>query len=319
MFDPYARIELKTRMAARSSTTPIRAAPPQVTRPSAWHPGNGSHATEEPALTLSVVVPVYNELPTLPWILRSVILELPTVKKQIVIVDDCSTDGSREWLQEHFPSGERQVVAIGFDPEGQPAFVTARCDQPEPRGRGPADIERPVVETSVTVLLHERNIGKGGALRTGFARVRGDVVVIQDADLEYDPADLEPMLQLITSNVADVVYGSRFYGNPHRSFYYHHYLGNRLICLFFNLLYNQTLSDIEVCYKMFRREVLDSVSLTCRDFGFEVEFSASVVKSRRWRIYEIGISYYGRGYEGGKKITWRDGVRALWYIVKFRF
>jgi glycosyltransferase involved in cell wall biosynthesis len=274
---------------------------------------------EEPAVTLSIVVPVYNELPTLPWILRSVILELPTVKKQIIIVDDCSTDGSREWLQEQFPSGECQVVAIGRGPEGQPTFVTARCDQPEPRSRESTKLARPVGETSVTVHLHERNIGKGGTLRTGFARVRGDVVVIQDADLEYDPADLEPMLRLITTKVADVVYGSRFYGNPHRSLYYHHYLGNRLICLLFNLLYNQTLSDIEVCYKMFRREVLDSISLICCDFGFEVEFSASVVKPRRWRIYEIGISYYGRGYEEGKKITWRDGVRALWYIVKFRF
>ncbi len=119
--------------------------------------------------------------------------------------------------------------------------------------------------------------------------------------------------------VADVVYGSRFYGNPHRSLYFHHYLANRFISLVFNLLYNQTLHDIEVCYKMFRREVLEGISLTCNDFGFEVEFSAAIARARKWRIYETGISYYGRTYMEGKKINWKDGLKALYYLIRFRF
>ena len=145
------------------------------------------------------------------------------------------------------------------------------------------------------------------------------MVVIQDADLEYDPEDWAQMLDLICRRrVADVVYGSRFYGRPHRALYFHHYMANRLISFLFNLLYNQTLSDIEVCYKMFTREVLESLSITANDFGFEVQFSAQVALARRWRIYEMGISYYGRTYDEGKKINWKDGVKALWYLLKYR-
>lgn len=148
----------------------------------------------------------------------------------------------------------------------------------------------------------------------------GDIVVIQDADLEYDPQDWGQMYDLIAiRKVADVVYGSRFYGRPHRSLFFHHYMANRVISLLFNLLYNQTLSDIEVCYKMFTREVLQSLSLSCDDFGIEVEMSAQIARNRKLRIYETGISYYGRTYDEGKKINWRDGVKALWYILKFRF
>ena len=153
-----------------------------------------------------------------------------------------------------------------------------------------------------------------------MAAVTGDVVVIQDADLEYDPQDWTQMYNLIAERkVADVVYGSRFYGRPHRSLFYHHFLANKLISVLFNILYNQTLTDIEVCYKMFTREVLNTLRLTCDDFGIEVEMSAQISLNRKLRIYETGISYYGRTYEEGKKISWRDGLMALWYILKFRF
>ena len=304
---------------ASNSAKPIRGVPSHAARPSvSYSYGTSTKDTQHAPPTLSIVIPVFNERDTLPSILESVLLALPSVNKQIVIVDDCSTDGSREWLQQYFSSSESQMLAIGHDSEGHPTFVTS-SNRLDPFKAQHFDLELPEVETTVTSLFHAKNLGKGAALRTGFAKVRGEIVVIQDADLEYDPADLKPMLQLITENVADVVYGCRFYGNPHRCFYYHHYLGNKLICLFFNLLYNQLLGDIEVCYKMFRREVLDSVYLSCDDFGFEVEFSAAVVKCRRWRIFEIGISYYGRTFEEGKKINWRDGVRALWYVFKYRF
>ena len=170
----------------------------------------------------------------------------------------------------------------------------------------------------VQVLKDERG-QKGAALSTGFSAATGDICIVQDADLEYDPADWAAMYELVTvRGVADVVYGSRFYGRPHRALYFHHYMANRLISFLFNALYNQQLTDIEVCYKMFTREVLESLAITANDFGFEVQFSAQVALARRWRIYEVGISYYGRTYDEGKKINWTDGVKALWYLVKYR-
>ena len=175
-------------------------------------------------------------------------------------------------------------------------------------------------EISFRVIYHDVNAGKGGALRTGFAKLTGDVAVIQDADLEYDPNDWLAMYDLIANRkVADVVYGSRFYGRPHRSLYYHHYLANRLISVLYNILYNQALSDIETCYKMMRREVLQSLHLTSSDFGIEVELSARIAQQRSLRIYELGICYYGRTYQEGKKINWKDGVKALWYLIRFKF
>jgi len=243
-------------------------------------------------LKLSVVVPAYNEVATLERLLHAVAAALPAVPKQVVVVDDGSTDGTREWLARSFPAGG-----------GGTALA--------PPGGAPVE---------VLMLLHERNRGKGAALRTGFARAEGDVVVVQDADLEYDPSDWAGMWDLIARRqVADVVYGSRFYGRPHRSLNFHHYLGNKTISWLFNVLYNQTLTDIEVCYKMMRREVLAASPLSCDDFGIEVELTARIARARRWRIYEMGISYYGRTYQEGKKIGWRDGFKALWYLVKFRF
>ena len=173
---------------------------------------------------------------------------------------------------------------------------------------------------SIEPHYHPQNRGKGAALRTGFAAVSGEVVVIQDADLEYDPQDWAAMYDLIAvRKVADVVYGSRFQGRAHRSLYFHHYLANRLISLLFNALYNQTLSDIETCYKMMTAEVARSLRLSANDFGAEVEISANIARQRKLRIYELGISYYGRSYDEGKKINWKDGVKALWYLLKYRF
>ena len=254
---------------------------------------------------LSVVIPVYNEAVTIGTILREVASALPEVSKQIIIVDDCSRDGTTEWLRRNLghARGLWHAITVGDDGElelqRQPASNIA--------GFG------------FTVVYHERNRGKGGAVRTGFEHTTGDVIIIQDADLEYDPNDWSLMLPLIADRkVADVVYGSRFYSRPHRSLYFHHYLGNRTISLIFSVLYNQTLSDIEVGYKMFTREVLKQLVLTSNDFGFEIQISAQIALARRWRIYEVGISYYGRTYDEGKKINWRDGVKALGYLVKFR-
>ncbi|MFB3151250.1 MAG: glycosyltransferase family 2 protein [Alphaproteobacteria bacterium] len=246
-------------------------------------------------LTLSVVIPVYNERATLPEILRLVMLALPGVAKQIIIVDDCSTDGTREWLTEYLPQTETPIGRIvtggdgGLRFLGPPGGEEAGGDE-----AGGGSVEIVPAETSVMVRLHDENRGKGRALRTGFEAVKCDVVVIQDADLEYDPADWAEMLDLIERDKADVVFGSRFYGRPHRVLYFHHYMANKLISFLFNLLFDQMLSDIEVCYKMFRRTVIEAIEFTCDDFGFEIEFSAKVAKSKRWRIYETGCAYYGR-------------------------
>ncbi len=177
--------------------------------------------------------------------------------------------------------------------------------------------EQPFI-TDIRLVLQPQNKGKGAALRAGFQAATGDVIIIQDADLEYDPQDWVDMWRLIAQNKADVVYGSRFYGKPHRVLYFHHSLGNKTISTLLNIVCNTTLSDVEVCYKMFRTEVLKDIELTCDGFGFEVEFSVKVARSpHRWRLYEVAVAYYGRTYEEGKKISWKDGVKALWLIVWF--
>jgi len=255
-------------------------------------------------MLLSVVMPVYNERSTLGMILTRVAGCLPGVGKEIIIVDDCSRDGTREWLKANFPQGARRGAKVELDADGNLAF-------------GEVPGASPVV---ISPLYHERNKGKGAAVRTGFAAFSGDVVVVQDADLEYDPNDWQQMYHLIAvRKVADAVFGSRFYGRPHRSLFFHHYLANRLISTLCNILFNQTLTDIEACYKMMTRAVARSLRLTADDFGIEVELTAEIARQRNLRIYEIGISYFGRTYAEGKKINWRDGVKALWYVIKFRF
>jgi glycosyltransferase involved in cell wall biosynthesis len=288
--------------------------------PGAPAPGISAETSKDAApLALSVVIPVYNERATLPEILRLVMLALPGVAKQIIIVDDCSTDGTREWLGENLAPTESPIARIVAGEDGGLRFLgPAGGEEGGGEQASAATVEEVAAATSVTVRLHDKNAGKGRALRTGFETVKGDVVVIQDADLEYDPADWAVMLDLIERDKADVVYGSRFYGRPHRVLYFHHYMANKLISFLFNFLFDQMLSDIEVCYKMFRRNVIESIEFTCDDFGFEIEFGAKVAKSKRWRIYETGCAYYGRTYEEGKKINWKDGVKALWYIFRFR-
>ncbi|MEM7771941.1 MAG: glycosyltransferase family 2 protein [Cyanobacteria bacterium P01_E01_bin.6] len=268
-------------------------------------------------MKLSIVIPIYNEIHTIDTVLAKVVEVLPNVSKEIVLVDDGSTDGTREWLAQTFQGKSFQGARV----LGESQQVVFSDGYSEAVDNVPSSVVA-VAETStdVTVILHEKNMGKGAALRTGFEAAKGDVIVVQDADLEYDPQDWTRMWPLIEEGKADIVYGSRFYGNPHRVLYFHHLLGNKVISNVINVLCNTTLSDIEVCYKMFRRDVLDGIRLVSNDFGFEVEFTVKVTLSRRrWRIYETGISYFGRTYAEGKKINWKDGVKALWYIVKFRF
>lgn len=169
------------------------------------------------------------------------------------------------------------------------------------------------------IFYHDKNMGKGAALKTGFEHVTGDIVVIQDADLEYDPVDYEPLVKLILENKADVVYGSRLSGGkPSRSFMFTHLLGNKVLTLMTNILYNTTLTDMETCYKAFKREFIKDIKIKSDRFDFEPEITAKVLKKGA-RLYELPISYYGREYSEGKKITWKDGIHAIWALVKFRF
>lgn len=273
-------------------------------------------------MKLSVIIPVYNEIHTIDSTLTEVVRALPHVPKEIVIVDDGSTDGTREWLTRTLQVDASQSY-LTLNANQQLVTLADHATVDAANGSittlNPA-LSPPLLPVAVTVLLHDRNLGKGAALRSGFQAASGDVFVIQDADLEYTPQDWGRMWQLIADGRADVVYGSRFYGEPHRVLYFHHLLGNKVITTLTNLLCNTTFTDIEVCYKMFRCEVLRELTLTCNDFGFEVEFTVKMSRSRRkWRLYEAGISYYGRTYEEGKKINWRDGLKALWYIFRFRF
>jgi len=227
--------------------------------------------------TLSIVIPVYNECVLAPQLLDRVEkVPLPGgMEREIILVDDCSTDGTREWLS------------------GLAA-------------------ERP----DLRVVLHERNQGKGAALRTGFKVATGDVVIVQDADLEYDPREYPQLLEPFLDGRADVVFGTRFLGHTHRVLYYWHSVGNWLLTTLSNMLSNVNLSDMECCYKLFRREVLERIDLKEDRFGFEPEVTAKVARLG-CRIYEVPVSYSGRTYAEGKKINWRDGFSALRCILYY--
>ena len=229
-------------------------------------------------MKLSIVIPVYNEAATISAIVDLVRAVDVGMDKEILLVDDCSRDGTRDVLQK---------------------MASAQAD--------------------LKVLFHEVNQGKGAALRTGFAAATGDIVLIQGAGLECGPRVYPRLLQPILGGHADVVFGSRFLGGgPHRVVYYWHYLGNKLLTTLSNMTTNLNLTDMEVCYKVFKREVIQSIPLKENRFGFEVEITAKVAR-RKLKIYEVPISYYGRDYSEGKKIGWKDGFSALRCIVKYMF
>src|ERR1700741_4811436 len=239
----------------------------------------------------SIVIPVYNEKSTIDEILRRV---LDTeVRKEVIVVDDCSTDGTRQILEN---MAARQ------------ARGEARA--PAPGGGGPLPLR------DLRFFFQGQNQGKGAALRRGFSVATGEIVLVQDADLEYDPRDYPKLLEPILDGRADVVYGSRFLGGPQRVHYFWHYVANKILTLMSDVFSNLKLTDMETCYKVFRREVLQDIQLKSNRFGFEPEITAKVAKGN-WRIDEVPSSYAGRTYEEGKKITWKDGVQALWCIVRF--
>lgn len=222
---------------------------------------------------LSVIIPCFNEINTIDNIIQAV-KESPYDNKEIIVVDDCSTDGTREKLKE-------------------------------------------IEKTEVKVIYHDFNKGKGAALRTGIQFATGEIVIIQDADLEYDPREYPKLLEPILQGKADVVYGSRFMGGePHRVVFFWHRVGNGFLTLLSNMLTNLTLTDIETCYKAFRREIIQSIKIEENRFGFEPEITAKIAKLD-CKIYEVGISYYGRNYGEGKKINWKDGISALRAIIKY--
>ncbi len=225
---------------------------------------------------ISIIVPVFNEIKTLEEVIER-LQKVPMcgLEKEIIIVDDYSTDGTRELIKDY--------------------------------------------EGMYKVFYHDYNQGKGAAIRTGLSHVTGDIMVIQDADLEYDPADYDDLIKLIIEGKADVVYGSRLSGGkPSRSFMFTHLLGNKLLTFITNLLYNTTLTDMETCYKAFRTDFIKGIEIKSDRFDFEPEITAKVLK-RRPRLYEMPISYYGREYSEGKKITWKDGIHAVIALIKYRF
>ena len=227
---------------------------------------------------ISIIIPVYNEENTIKEILKKVEeVDLENLEKEIIIIDDNSTDGTRGILKE--------------------------------------------LEDKYKIFYQIKNMGKGDCLKTGFSKATGDMAIIQDADLEYDPNEYPRLINPILNERADVVYGSRFIGSdPHRVLYFWHYQGNRFLTWFSNMMTNLSLSDMETCYKAFNRQAINAIKdkLTSKRFGIEPEMTALVAKNR-FRIYEVGISYYGRTYSEGKKIRWKDGLAAIYHIIKFKF
>jgi glycosyltransferase involved in cell wall biosynthesis len=242
-------------------------------------------------MKISIVIPVYNERAFIEEVLLRV--QASPVDKEIVIVDDNSTDGTRALLEE----------LEKIRSEGASEAIVQN-------GKSHLSLQ------NIQFLFQPQNRGKGAALRRGFEAAGGDVVLVQDADLEYDPRDYGKLLEPILDGRADVVYGSRFLGGPQRVHYFWHYCGNKFLTLLSDIFTNLKLTDMETCYKVFRREVLTGFTLTSDRFGFEPEFTAKIAKGD-WRIYEVPISYAGRTYAEGKKITWKDGLSTLWYILRF--
>jgi len=225
-------------------------------------------------LKLTIVIPCYNEKSTIETLIMAV-KNSPYENKEIIVVDDCSTDGTRKILKDSFESLVDRII------------------------------------------YHEKNSGKGAALRTGFQAATGDIVIVQDADLEYDPNEYPKIIEPILQGKADVVYGSRFIGGePHRVLYFWHRLGNGFLTLLSNMFTNLNLTDMETCYKAFRRSIIQSIEIEEDRFGFEPEITAKIAK-KRCRVFEVGISYSGRTYEAGKKIGWRDGMKAIYCIIKY--
>ncbi|MDX5319773.1 MAG: glycosyltransferase family 2 protein [Bacteroidota bacterium] len=230
---------------------------------------------------LSIVIPAYNEGRTIHFILDKIkeVELIGNIEKELIIVNDCSKDNTVEAVEN---------------------YMKANPDLP------------------ITFYSHEVNKGKGAALHTGIEKATGDVVIIQDADLEYDPREYNDVLKPFREDVADVVYGSRFMGgNPHRILFFWHTIGNKFLTFLSNMFTNLNLTDMETCYKAFRRELIQGLKLEEKRFGFEPEVTAKIARIDRIRIYEVGISYYGRTYEEGKKIGWKDGFRAIWCILKY--
>ena len=229
--------------------------------------------------TLSVVIPVYNEESTLEELLAEV--SKSEIVTELILIDDCSTDNSLKKI---------------FECKDQ-----LSCTKPE---------------INILIEKNVKNMGKGAAIRKGFEKATSEVIIVQDADLEYDPKEYISLIQPIKDGKADVVYGSRFIGGTHRVLYFWHYMGNKALTLLSNMFSNLNLTDMETCYKMFRREILQNFNLVSNRFGFEPEFTAKVAKAKL-KIYELPISYYGRTYDDGKKITWRDGIAAIYHILRF--
>jgi glycosyltransferase involved in cell wall biosynthesis len=242
-------------------------------------------------MRVSVVIPVYNERAFIEEVLLRV--QASPVEKDIILVDDQSTDGTRALLQEFDQAqsaGHREVIVQN--------------------GKSRLSLE------NILFLFQPQNRGKGAALRRGFETATGDIILVQDADLEYDPKDYPKLLEPIFDGKADVVYGSRFLGGPQRVHYFWHYAGNKFLTLLSDIFTNLKLTDMETCYKVFRREVLQNIKLESDRFGFEPEVTAKISKGT-WRIYEVSISYAGRTYAEGKKITWKDGLSTLWCILRY--
>lgn len=231
--------------------------------------------------TLSIIIPAYNEANTIHLILDNInkVSLINAIQKELIIVNDCSTDGTATAIENYISSHPEQHI---------------------------------------TYLAHQTNKGKGAALHTGIKAAKGDYVIIQDADLEYDPEEYNILLEPLENGFADVVYGSRFMGGkPHRILFFWHSIGNKFLTFLSNMFTNLNLTDMETCYKMFKRDIIQSLHLTENRFGFEPEITAKMSRIKDIRVYEVGISYYGRTYAEGKKIGWKDGVRAIYCIIKY--